>query len=48
LRRKKEKQQDAQTLSGKTIHTLVKYKYYHTNAQEPFDDAFKEVNDART
>jgi hypothetical protein len=34
--------------SGTTTNTLTKCKDYHTNSQEVFDDASREVNDAKT
>jgi hypothetical protein len=34
--------------SGRTTNTLAKCKDYHTNSQELFDDASREVNDAKT
>jgi hypothetical protein len=47
----KEQQQDApitRAKSGRTTKTQPKCKDYYPRAQELFNDASKEVNDART
>jgi hypothetical protein len=42
------KHPSTRTKSGRITNTLTKCKHYHTNAQELFHDASREVNDVKT